>query len=404
MNYDVSTIAKEIENKNNFDLNDYYKYIKRYNKGIMLKVFNYILKTNNNSKTIFYKYFNIFMTMEFENIIVNEKTFTKLANKYGEEEIYSFFNDMFEFDNKDEIFKTVYENINRCIDFENQNNENDEELNNAASNDSVYLYLKEIGKIPLLTADEEKELARRSFNGSQSARDKLIESNLRLVVSVAKRHIGRGLSILDLIQEGNTGLIKAVERFNPKKGCKLSTYATWWIRQAITRAIADQSRVIRTPVHAFELFNKIKKVHSDYFIKYGRNATTEEISNELGIPVSRIEDLYNSYYDIISIDTPVGEKEDISIVDLVMSESYSGEDEYAKKELKEKIELALSTLTEREAEVLKFRFGFMDGKEYTLEEVGQMFGVTRERIRQIENKSLRKLKHSSRKRILEGYY
>ena len=271
--------------------------------------------------------------------------------------------------------------------------------------DPVRMYLKEIGQIKLLTADEEVDLAKRVSEGDQAAKDKLTEANLRLVVSIAKKYSGRGLHILDLIQEGNTGLIRAVDKFDWTKGNKFSTYATWWIRQAITRAIADQARTIRVPVHMVEVINKATRCNRKLVQELGREPTVEEIAAELGLPVEKIIEANRTAADTLSLDTPVGDEEDTSIGSFVEDERTPGPaDATSNALLAEALKEILDTLTEREADVLRMRFGMYDGRTHTLEEVGQIFGVTRERIRQIENKAIRKLRHPSRARKIKDFY
>ena len=271
--------------------------------------------------------------------------------------------------------------------------------------DPVRMYLKEIGQVKLLSAEEEVELAKRVAEGDQDAKNKLTEANLRLVVSIAKKYSGRGLHILDLIQEGNTGLIRAVDKFDWTKGNKFSTYATWWIRQAITRAIADQARTIRVPVHMVEVINKATRCNRKLVQELGREPTVEEIAAELNLPVEKIIEANRTAADTLSLDTPVGDEEDTSIGSFVEDERTPGPaDATSNAMLAEALKEILDTLTEREADVLRMRFGMYDGRTHTLEEVGQIFGVTRERIRQIENKAIRKLRHPSRAKRIRDFY
>ena len=271
--------------------------------------------------------------------------------------------------------------------------------------DPVRMYLKEIGQVPLLTAEEETELARRVSEGDKEAKDKLTEANLRLVVSIAKKYSGRGLHILDLIQEGNTGLIRAVDKFDYTKGNKFSTYATWWIRQAITRAIADQARTIRVPVHMVEVINKATRCNRKLVQELGREPTLEEIATELNLPIEKIIEANRTAADTLSLDTPVGDEEDTTIGSFVEDDNTLGPaDATSNTLLAEALSEILGTLTDREADVLRMRFGMYDGKTHTLEEVGQIFGVTRERIRQIENKAIRKLRHPSRAKKIKDFY
>ncbi|MBQ9592413.1 MAG: RNA polymerase sigma factor RpoD [Lachnospiraceae bacterium] len=270
--------------------------------------------------------------------------------------------------------------------------------------DPVRMYLKEIGMVPLLSAEEEIELAQKMEDGDEAAKKKLAEANLRLVVSIAKRYVGRGMLFLDLIQEGNLGLIKAVEKFDYRKGYKFSTYATWWIRQAITRAIADQARTIRIPVHMVETINKLIRVQRQLLQELGREPSAEEISRELGIPVERVREIQKISQEPVSLETPIGEEEDSHLGDFIQDESVPVPAEAASFTLlREQLDEVLGTLTDREQKVLRLRFGLDDGRARTLEEVGKEFNVTRERIRQIEAKALRKLRHPSRSRKLRDY-
>ncbi len=270
--------------------------------------------------------------------------------------------------------------------------------------DPVRMYLKEIGKVPLLSAEEEIELARRMAEGDEEAKKRLAEANLRLVVSIAKRYVGRGMLFLDLIQEGNLGLIKAVEKFDYQKGFKFSTYATWWIRQAITRAIADQARTIRIPVHMVETINKLIRVSRQLLQELGREPTPEEIAEEMDMPVERVREILKISQEPVSLETPIGEEEDSHLGDFIQDDNVPVPAEAAAQTLlKEQLDEVLDTLTEREQKVLRLRFGMNDGRARTLEEVGKEFDVTRERIRQIEAKALRKLRHPSRSRKLRDY-
>ena len=271
--------------------------------------------------------------------------------------------------------------------------------------DPVRMYLKEIGQIPLLTVEEEQELAKRVAEGDMTAKNQITEANLRLVVSIAKKYSGRGLHILDLIQEGNTGLIRAVDKFDYTKGNKFSTYATWWIRQAITRAIADQARTIRVPVHMVEVINKATRCNRKLVQELGREPTLEEIADELNLPIEKIIEANRTAADTLSLDTPVGDEEDTTIGSFVEDDNTPGPaDATSNALLAEALSEILNTLTDREADVLRLRFGMYDGKTHTLEEVGQIFGVTRERIRQIENKAIRKLRHPSRAKKIRDFY
>lgn len=271
-------------------------------------------------------------------------------------------------------------------------------------NDPVRMYLKEIGRVPLLSAEEEVELAKRIEQGDEEAKSRLAEANLRLVVSIAKRYVGRGMLFLDLIQEGNLGLIKAVEKFDYRKGYKFSTYATWWIRQAITRAIADQARTIRIPVHMVETINKLIRVSRQLLQELGREPTPEEIANEMGLSPEKVREIMKIAQEPVSLETPIGEEDDSHLGDFIPDDDAQAPAEAAAYELlKEQLKDVLDTLSEREENVLRLRFGLDDGRTRTLEEVGKVFGVTRERIRQIEAKALRKLRHPSRSKRLKDF-
>ena len=270
--------------------------------------------------------------------------------------------------------------------------------------DPVKVYLKDIGRVPLLTTEEEAELAEKMLNGDESAKQRLSEANLRLVVSIAKRYVGRGMHLLDLIQEGNLGLMKAVDKFDYTKGFKFSTYATWWIRQAITRAIADQARTIRIPVHMVETINRVVKVHRQLLQDLGREPTPEEIAEIMGVPVDKVVEIQKIAQDPVSLETPIGEEEDSNLGTFIEDENaLSPSDVVASSMLKQQLISTLDTLTPREEKVLRLRYGIDDGRPRTLEEVGKEFNVTRERIRQIEAKALRKLRHPSRSKKLKEY-
>ena len=302
--------------------------------------------------------------------------------------------------------------LDNDIDMEGMDDEEEVELDKidlsvpegVSIEDPVRMYLKEIGKVSLLSADEEIELAKRMEKGDEAAKKRLAEANLRLVVSIAKRYVGRGMFFLDLIQEGNLGLIKAVEKFDYRKGYKFSTYATWWIRQAITRAIADQARTIRIPVHMVETINKLIRVSRQLLQELGREPTPEEIAEEMDMPVDRVREILKISQEPVSLETPIGEEEDSHLGDFIQDDNVPvPADAAAFTLLKEQLVEVLSTLTDREQKVLRLRFGLDDGRARTLEEVGKEFNVTRERIRQIEAKALRKLRHPSRSRKLKDY-
>ena len=319
-------------------------------------------------------------------------------------------------DTLDDLYNCFLENHIEIVSEEGMDEEEEdpespdkilEELSNSKDikiSDPVRMYLKEIGRINLLSSDEEFEYAQLAEQGDEYAKKMLAESNLRLVVSIAKRYVGRGMLFLDLIQEGNIGLMKAVDKFDPSKGYKFSTYATWWIRQAITRAIADQARTIRIPVHMVETINKLARVQRQLTQELNREPTEEEIAKKIGLSVEKVREVYKISQDPVSLETPIGEEDDSHLGDFIKDERTMSPEEYATIEmLKEELSGVLLTLTEREEKVLRLRFGLDDGQCRTLEEVGQVFNVTRERIRQIEAKALRKLRHPSRSRKLKDF-
>ncbi len=369
------------------------------------------------------------MDVSIEKFTERLNDLVKLAKKEKnilmQEEIINYFKDMNlppeKFDdiyaylekNNIEVFKVNVEadvDDEIILEMENEEEEHDIESidlsvpDGISIEDPVRMYLKEIGKVQLLTAEEEVELAKRMENGDEEAKKRLAEANLRLVVSIAKRYVGRGMLFLDLIQEGNLGLIKAVEKFDYTKGYKFSTYATWWIRQAITRAIADQARTIRIPVHMVETINKLIRVQRQLLQELGREPYPEEIAKEMNLPVERVREIQKISQEPVSLETPIGEEEDSHLGDFIQDENVPvPADAAAFTLLKEQLDEVLMTLTEREQKVLRLRFGLDDGRQRTLEEVGTVFDVTRERIRQIEAKALRKLRHPSRSRKLKDY-
>ena len=365
------------------------------------------------------------MQAKFEEKLKELKTFAKKKKNVIEPgEIADFFN---EIELSEEAYDRIYEfmeqngiDLLKIVEEEEEIPEEEIDLSDeeeidvenidlsvpdgVSIEDPVRMYLKEIGKVPLLTADEEVELAKRMEQGDEEAKKRLAEANLRLVVSIAKRYVGRGMLFLDLIQEGNLGLIKAVEKFDYTKGYKFSTYATWWIRQAITRAIADQARTIRIPVHMVETINKLIRVSRQLLQELGREPTPEEIAEEMNLPVERVREILKISQEPVSLETPIGEEEDSHLGDFIQDDNVPvPADAAAFTLLKEQLVEVLGTLTDREQKVLRLRFGLDDGRARTLEEVGREFNVTRERIRQIEAKALRKLRHPSRSRKLKDY-
>ncbi|MCH5199180.1 MAG: RNA polymerase sigma factor RpoD [Oscillospiraceae bacterium] len=349
------------------------------------------------------------------NLIERGKATGKLSTQYIDSLILEL---DFDIDELDKLYDLLEANSIELIDDMNesaidslsfdadgtQSFDGSDETKNLAIDDPVKMYLKEIGKIPLLTPEEEIELAIKIVQDDKAAKKRLIEANLRLVVSIAKKYSGRGMQFLDLIQEGNLGLIKAVEKFDYTKGFKFSTYATWWIRQAITRAIADQARTIRIPVHMVETINKVKKANSQLLHQNGKEPTADEIASILDMPADKVRDIMRVSQEPVSLETPIGEEEDSHLGDFIPDEDALAPAEAASQSmLKKEIALALSTLTPREAKVLTLRFGLEDGHSRTLEEVGKEFNVTRERIRQIEAKALRKLRHPNRSKRLKDF-
>ncbi len=345
---------------------------------------------------------NVISQTELEDILnaypIDKDAVEDIYDMIVKKDIEITFDDSLEDEDEQDTVESAVPGKNDLIDLDSSLSKD------IAVDDPVRMYLKDIGKVPLLTAEEEVELAKRMEAGDEEAKKRLCEANLRLVVSIAKRYVGRGMLFLDLIQEGNLGLIKAVDKFDYRKGYKFSTYATWWIRQTITRSIADQARTIRIPVHMVETINKLIRVSRSLLQELGREPTPEEISKEMGIPVSKVREIQKIAQEPVSLETPIGEEEDSHLGDFIPDEDVPAPAEAAASSmLKEQLVEVLNTLTDREQKVLRLRFGLDDGRPRTLEEVGREFDVTRERIRQIEAKALRKLRHPSRSRLLKDY-
>ena len=414
MEKNLGLIIDKLNSINNYiSLNDYYKFIIKYGKDVTLKAVNEILKKAKNKSAISNKYVNVFISIELEKIDINNVSVTNLIDTYGEEKLNQYFKEMVELDNKSYEFNVLYNKINECMEFINNSYQNkfsddDTELSydeDYYSNDSIKTYFKEITKIPLLSEEEEKELAIKKSLGDMEAKNKLMEANLRLVVSIAKRYTGRGIELLDLIQEGNVGLMRAVEKFDTNKGCRISTYATWWIRQAVIRVIADQSKNIRLPIYMTEIINKVNKARRELIVKLNREATVEEIANAANISESKVIEAINLQYDTLSLDATYNEEgRDLCYIDMIVDPYNDIEKIYEDKELKKLLEQCFMYLTEKEVQVLKLRYGLDDGIDLTLEEVGKIYSVTRERIRQIEDKAIKKMRHPVRRKILDCYF
>ena len=410
----MDKIINEISNIKVLNLKEYNNLISRYGINDVNLAFKQILNLSTKKQELLKLYSIAFIVIDITSQNKRNNIYGFLCNKYGQDVVDKFISEyeisILSFIDDDKI----NELLNAAIDFEetreNLNNEeksNDENIDNNnfyTDSDSVKVYLREIGSLPLLKAEEEKAIAIAAKKGDEKARKKLIESNLRLVVSIAKHFVYHGLSLLDLIQEGNLGLMKAVEKFDPYKGFKFSTYATWWIRQAITRALADHANTIRIPVHMVETINKLVRVQRQLLQELGREPSPEEIAENMDIPVERVREIQKISQEPVSLETPIGEEEDSHLGDFIQDDNVPVPAEAAASTLlKEQLVEVLGTLTEREQKVLRLRFGMDDGRARTLEEVGKEFNVTRERIRQIEAKALRKLRHPSRSRKLRDY-
>ena len=399
----INSIEEDIKKYDTISLMDLYELIQKYNKVDVLKTFSEIFKGIDKNE-ILKKYFDVFLYINVGLNNPDENTFNSLCIKYGDERVISYLSQI-----SSEIYDG-FENLDEP-DIEDCDDKQFEDENNFTSNtdDSLKMYLKEIGNYPLLSTEETNSLFEKYAQGDTKARKKIIEANLRLVVSVAKHYTNSssGISLLDLIQEGNTGLMRAVEKFDYKRGYKFSTYATWWIRQAITRSLADQSKTIRIPVHFVEAINRITKIERDFFSKFGREPTKEELSNLSGYSEEKINDIKKAAYNsaIVSLDLPTdSEENDDCILDFIADKNAaSPEEEYLKKERYNGLYEALDTLPTRNREVMKMRFGLTDGSAHTLEEIGKEFKITRERVRQIEDKSLRILRQQAKRKYFGVY-
>lgn len=420
----MSELMKDISSIKNFSLKDYYELTDEYGKKEVISAFRNLLK--HNEDRYFYilrRYVFAYIAIELECNNIDSKTYTNLCNKYGDENIDKF---ILEADNLNRNDK-ISSNVSKILDFlikneemqfskdkeKNSNNIEDKEENiESFSDDLIKEYLKEVGSVPLLTIEEEREIFKK-YNSTSDEKErikiknKIVESNLRLVVSIAKKYKNNGnnYSFIDIIQDGNAGLMTAVDRYDFNKGYKFSTYATWWIRQAITRSMADHSRMIRVPVHLSDQMRRIVATKTNLSFQLGREPSKKEIASFMNISVEKVNEVERVLLTLepTSLQAPVGEEEDSTLSDFIPDENHSVEDEYNKIELSNAVKGILNELSEKESEVIKYRFGFYNDKVYTLEEVGLIFGVTRERIRQIECKALRKLRHPSRSKKLKPF-
>lgn len=403
-------IAKEILLVEEFKIKQYFDYISVYGLDKVHKAFNYILENSASKRETLNRYFYVFLSIDLEKISVNKKSFYELMNKYANENIKQYLMDIIDYEGVCPEFNKIFEKIYAFGDFVNdlENDEDKIDLKDIDCSDSVRTYLKEIGEIKLLTQEEEQHLLDEIKKGNLDAKNKFISANLRLVVSIAKRYYGTGLPLLDLIQEGNVGLMIAVDKFDTSKKTKFSTYATHWIRQAVSRAVASQGRIIRIPIHLNTDIYNYKRAANDFFVANNRYPTNEEMVKILNITMEKLLNIQNilNTGNILPLDNSITNDEDVeaSFIEMIPSDDISLFDTVVSNQVSYAIRDVLEELTEREANVLKYRYGFIDGKSRTLEEIGQMFGVTRERIRQIESKALRKLRHPCRRRKLKDFY
>ena len=412
----MDKIINEIKNIKVFDLRKYYELIEKYGEKNVITAFRTLLvnsKNDDSKMRILQKYSYAYITIDIENLVIDKNSYKKLCNKYGEDNVDKYIIEYEEIGTNAKIS----DNISKILDFLVKDEENKEEnttdndFNNDVivddyTDDSVKQYLKEIGKIPTFSEDEEKEIFRK-YNNAIDEKEKIkisqeiVTANLKLVVSIAKKYVKPSYSILDVIQDGNIGLMKAIDKYDLNRGYKFSTYATWWIKQSITRALSEKSRIIRLPVHICELIRKVSAVREKIAYELGREPNDDELAKSLGISVQRLKEVTTSINDPISLQTPVGEEDDESIESFVPDETHSIEEDYYKIELKDLFSDIFSTLSPREQIVIKLRFGIDNDKILTLDEVGNVLGVTRERIRQIESKALRKL---NRNKDLRSFY
>ena len=407
----MDKIINEIKNIKVFDLRKYYELIEKYGEKNVITAFRTLLV--NSKMRILQKYSYAYITIDIENLVIDKNSYKKLCNKYGEDNVDKYIIEYEEIGTNAKIS----DNISKILDFLVKDEENKEEnttdndFNNDVivddyTDDSVKQYLKEIGKIPTFSEDEEKEIFRK-YNNAIDEKEKIkikqeiVTANLKLVVSIAKKYVKPSYSILDVIQDGNIGLMKAIDKYDLNRGYKFSTYATWWIKQSITRALSEKSRIIRLPVHICELIRKVSAVREKIAYELGREPNDDELAKSLGISVQRLKEVTTSINDPISLQTPVGEDDDESIESFVPDETHSIEEDYHKIELKDLLADILPTLKKREEIVIRLRFGIDNDKILTLDEVGNVLGVTRERIRQIESKALRKL---NRNKDLRSFY
>ena len=413
----MDKIINEIKNIKVFDLRKYYELIEKYGEKNVITAFRTLLvnsKNDDSKMRILQKYSYAYITIDIENLVIDKNSYKKLCNKYGEDNVDKYIIEYEEIGTNAKIS----DNISKILDFLVKDEENKEEnttdndFNNDVivddyTDDSVKQYLKEIGKIPTFSEDEEKEIFRK-YNNAIDEKEKIkikqeiVTANLKLVVSIAKKYVKPSYSILDVIQDGNIGLMKAIDKYDLNRGYKFSTYATWWIKQSITRALSEKSRIIRLPVHICELIRKVSAVREKIAYELGREPNDDELAKSLGISVQRLKEVTTSINDPISLQTPVGEDDDESIESFVPDETHSIEEDYYKIELKDLFSDIFSTLSPREQKVIKLRFGIDNDKILTLEEVGNVLGVTRERVRQIESKVLRKLKKNKNLRSFIG--